>query len=58
LQAAGLKEGACLIRTASGDFTFDVGVRDDVVEGVLFISKRGVAGDLSCEVMASLGGGQ
>jgi len=58
LQAAGLKEGSCLVRTASGDFTFDVAVRDDVVEGVLFIAKRGVAGDLSCETMASLGGGQ
>ncbi|MDQ6991417.1 MAG: NADH-quinone oxidoreductase subunit NuoG [Mariprofundaceae bacterium] len=58
LKEAGLTVGECVIRTASGNYTFDVGVRDDVVEGVLFISKRGVAGDLSCEVMASLGGGQ
>jgi len=58
LQEAGLTVGECVIRTASGDHRFDVGVRDDVVEGVLFIAKRGVAGDLSCEVMASLGGGQ
>ena len=58
LKKAGLQEGSCLVRTALGDFTFDVAVRDDVVEGVLFISKRGVAGDLSCEVMANLGGGQ
>ncbi|MDQ6995002.1 MAG: NADH-quinone oxidoreductase subunit NuoG [Mariprofundaceae bacterium] len=58
LKEAGLTVGECVIRTASGNYTFDVGVRDDVVEGVLFIAKRGVAGDLSCEVMASLGGGQ
>lgn len=58
LKKLGLEAGVCTIRTASGDFQFDVGVRDDVVEGVLFIAKRGVAGDLSCEVMAGLEGGQ
>jgi len=58
LQEAGLTVGECVIRTTSGNQCFDVGVRDDVVEGVLFIAKRGVAGDLSCETMASLGGGQ
>jgi len=58
LKDAGLSVGACKVRTASGDYDYHVGVREDVAEGVLFISKRGVAGDLSCEVMASLEGGQ
>ena len=58
LKEIGVNAGVCTIRTASGDYTFDVGVRDDVVEGALFVAKRGVAGDMSCEVMASLGGGQ
>jgi NADH-quinone oxidoreductase subunit G len=58
LKDAGLNVGACKVRTASGDYDYHVGVREDVAEGVLFISKRGVAGDLSCEVMASLEGGQ
>jgi len=58
LKAAGLSAGECKVRTASGDYDYHVGVREDIAEGVLFISKRGIAGDLSCEVMASLGGGQ
>ncbi len=58
LKDAGLSVGECKVRTASGDYDYHVGVREDVAEGVLFIAKRGIAGDLSCEVMASLGGGQ
>jgi len=58
LKDANLNVGECKIRTASGDYDYHVGVREDVAEGVLFIAKRGVAGDLSCEVIASLEGGQ
>jgi len=58
LKGAGLSVGECKIRTASGDYDYHVGVREDIAEDVLFIAKRGIAGDLSCEVMASLGGGQ
>jgi len=58
LKDAGLSVGECMVRTASGDYNYHVGAREDVAEGVLFIAKRGIAGDLSCEVMASLGGGQ
>jgi len=58
LKDAGLSAGECKVRTASGDYDYHIGVREDVAEGVLFISKRGVAGDLSCEIMASLEGGQ
>jgi len=58
LKDAGLSVGECKVRTASGDYDYHVGVREDIAEGVLFIAKRGIAGDLSCEVMASLGGGQ
>ena len=58
LKNAGLCEGECTIRTASGDYQFHVGVREDVAKNVVFIAKRGVAGDMSCETMASLAGGQ
>jgi len=58
LKDAGLSEGECTIRTASGDYQFYIGVREDVAKNVLFIAKRGVAGDLSSETMASLAGGQ
>ncbi|MDQ6968321.1 MAG: NADH-quinone oxidoreductase subunit NuoG [Mariprofundaceae bacterium] len=58
LKDAGLNVGECKIRVASGDYTYHVGTREDVAQGVLFISKRGVAGDLSCEIMASLEGDQ
>jgi NADH-quinone oxidoreductase subunit G len=58
LKEAGLSEGECTIRTASGDYQFYIGVREDVAKHVIFIAKRGVAGDLSCETMASLGGAQ
>jgi len=58
LEKAGLSVGECCIRTASGDFTYHLGVREDVAKNVLFVAKRGVAGDLSCETMVSLGGGQ
>jgi len=58
LKDSGLSVGECKVRTASGEYSYHVGAREDVAEGVLFIAKRGVAGDLSCEVMASLGGGQ
>jgi len=53
-----LKAGDCTVRVSAGDFTYHVGTREDVARDVLFISKRGVAGDLSCETMASLAGGQ
>jgi len=58
LKDLGLSVGECNVRTASSTCNYHVGMREDVAEGVLFIAKRGVAGDLSCEVMASLGGGQ
>jgi len=61
LQAAGLAPGdAVKIRTYHGEFTYHIGVRDDVSEGVLFIARRGVAGALSSDSEAELlsnGGG-
>jgi len=54
LQDLGLKEGRCVIRTVSGEYTYHVGVREDVVQGVLFVAKRGTAGDLSSESVASM----
>ncbi|MDQ6965279.1 MAG: molybdopterin-dependent oxidoreductase, partial [Mariprofundales bacterium] len=48
------------IRTYSGEYTHHIGVRDDVCEGVLFIARRGVAGELSSDNDADLvavGGG-
>ncbi len=56
LRDLGLEEGECVIRTASGEITHHVGVREDVAQGVLFVAKRGGAGDLSSESVASLRG--
>jgi len=58
LAEAGLAEGECEVRTPSGDHRYHIGTREDVTPGVIFVAKRGVAGDLSSETMASLGGGK
>ena len=49
LKSAGLSEGEASIKTASGELTCYIGQREDVAPGVLFVAKRGVAGDLSSE---------
>lgn len=54
----GLKEGEHTIRTFLGEQAFHIGVREDVSPGVLFVAKRGVAGDLSDVTTASILGGQ
>jgi NADH-quinone oxidoreductase subunit G len=54
LKTLGLEEGPCVIRTGSGEYTHHVGVREDVTPGVLFVAKRGGAGDLSSESVASM----
>ena len=43
--------------TDCGDFPFNVEVRDDVSPGVLFVSKRGIAGDLSSVISVDIAGG-
>ncbi|MDT8375413.1 MAG: NADH-quinone oxidoreductase subunit NuoG [Mariprofundaceae bacterium] len=58
LQAAGLSEGENSIKTAAGEALYHIGQREDVAPGVLFIAKRGVAGDLSSECVADLAGGK
>jgi len=59
LKSAGLSEGENSIKTAAGDeATYYVGQREDVAPGVLFVAKRGVAGDLSSESSAELAGGK
>jgi len=59
LKAAGLSEGDNTIKTAAGDkAVWHVGQREDVAPGVLFVAKRGVAGDLSSESSAELAGGK
>jgi NADH-quinone oxidoreductase subunit G len=58
LSEAGLSVGECEVRTPSGDHRYHIGTREDVAPGVIFVAKRGVAGDLSSETMASLGGGK
>jgi NADH-quinone oxidoreductase subunit G len=57
LKAAGLSEGEGSIKTASAELTCHIGQREDVAPGVLFVAKRGVAGDLSSECVADLAGG-
>jgi len=59
LKSAGLSEGENSIKTAAGDeAAYYVGQREDVAPGVLFVAKRGVAGDLSSESSAELAGGK
>jgi len=57
LAANGLCEGENSVRTFLGEATYHIGVREDVSPGVLFVSKRGVAGDLSDVSEASISGG-
>jgi len=57
LAAKGLSEGENTVRTFLGEQTLHIGVREDVSPGVLFVTKRGVAGDLSDVTAASIVGG-
>ncbi len=50
-------EGERVVRTSSGEQSVHVGSREDVVPGVLFVAKRGVAGDLSSESEVDFVGG-
>jgi len=58
LAAQGLSEGEHTVRTFLGEHVCNIGVREDVSPGVLFVAKRGVAGDLSDVTAASIVGGQ
>lgn len=58
LEKAGLSAGPLTIKTYSGEAVYNVGVRSDVSPGVLFVAKRGVAGDLSSDSTADLAGGK
>jgi len=57
LAAMGLSAGENTVRTFLGEQVFHIGVREDVSPGVLFVAKRGVAGDLSDVTAASIVGG-
>ena len=58
LQAAGVKPGEeAVIRTHLGEHRHPIGAREDVAPGVIYIAKRGVAGDLSDALEAELLGG-
>jgi len=57
LKAHGLEIGEHTVQTFLGDRTYHIGVRDDVSPGVLFVAKRGVAGDISDVTAASITGG-
>ncbi|MDQ6966737.1 MAG: molybdopterin-dependent oxidoreductase, partial [Mariprofundaceae bacterium] len=57
LKELGLAAGELTVVSELGEQSYSVGTRDDVSPGVLFVSKRGVAGDLSNSVRVSLRGG-
>jgi NADH-quinone oxidoreductase subunit G len=57
LTALGLNAGENTVRTFLGEQVLHIGVREDVSPGVLFVAKRGVAGDLSDVTAASIVGG-
>jgi len=56
LAAKGLSAGEVRVTTFLGERTCHIGVREDVCPGVLFVAKRGEAGDLSDVISASIGG--
>ncbi len=55
LAALDLSAGEHVIRTTRGEFRYPVSTREDVAPGVVFVAKRGVAGDISNEVCVQLG---
>jgi NADH-quinone oxidoreductase subunit G len=57
LKDAGLEAGELTVVSSQGEQRYRVGTRLDVSPGVLFVAKRGVAGDLSNETVAELRGG-
>jgi len=56
LEELGLAPGVLTVASEQGEQRFEIGTRDDVSPGVLFVAKRGVAGDLSNVVRISLRG--
>jgi NADH-quinone oxidoreductase subunit G len=58
LEELGLEQGELTVLSNSGAESFVIGTREDVSPGVLFVAKRGVAGDLSGETSVDLHGGQ
>ena len=56
LKALGLEPGELTVVSGQGEQRFEVGTREDVSPGVLFVAKRGVAGDLSSEITVRLKG--
>ena len=57
LAAKGLSAGELVVKSFLGEQCFNIGIREDVTPGVLFVAKRGVAGDLSDVMAASIDGG-
>ena len=57
LASLGLKEGMVTIVSSEGETQYNVGVRSDVSQGVVFVAKRGAAGDLSGNSSVELRGG-
>jgi len=57
LKDLGLGAGELTVVSELGEQRFTVGTRNDVSPGVLFVAKRGVAGDLSNSVRVTLRGG-
>jgi len=58
LATLSLEQGKLLIVSDAEEAEYEVGLRTDVSAGVIFVSKRGVAGDLSNHTSAELKGGQ
>jgi len=56
LKKLGLEPGVLTVSSDLGEEQFEIGTRDDVSPGVLFVAKRGVAGDLSNVIRVSLCG--
>ena len=57
LATKGLRAGENVVKTFLGESSYFIETREDVCPGVLFVAKRGAAGDLSDVDSATIGGG-
>jgi len=55
LATLGLSAGELAVQTTGGESRYPVSTREDVAPGVLFVARRGVAGDVSSETSVRLG---
>jgi NADH-quinone oxidoreductase subunit G len=58
LAASGLQSGEVRVIGTAGERSYNIGVRTDVSTGVMFVAKRGKAGDVSNDTIVAFVGGK